>query len=162
MNKFPKEARVSARVRMHDKELLKKNGYNTRHAVEYFNHVASNKLEALKIEAYFLDKEIEDREYWHAVEEREIELNKERLAKLQRAIDEYHIDVSSSLRVDSYHKIIQLYNRDMTNQSFEEFINGQYIQDKFIRIEVDKFPDCDMNLFCSELLEYYESVILCE
>lgn len=162
MTKFLKEARVSARVHIHDKELLKKNGYNARHAIEYFNQISSNKLEALKIEAYFLSKEIEDREYNHLVEEREIELEKQRLERLQRAIDEYHIDVSSSLRVESYQKIIQLYNRDMTNQSFEDFITGTYIQEKFIRTELDKFPDCDMGSFCKELLEYYDDVILCE
>ena len=44
MTKFLKEARVSARVHIHDKELLKKNGYNARHAIEYFRRRGLDKV----------------------------------------------------------------------------------------------------------------------
>ena len=36
--------KVSARITPLDKEKLKRSGYNTREAIEYFNSVASNKL----------------------------------------------------------------------------------------------------------------------
>ena len=71
-----------------------------------------------------------------------------------------HVDRLSSLRVDSYQEIIDLYNRNNTKKSFEDFIGGQYIRNKFISPEVDKFPDCDMDTFCNDLLDYYEDVIL--
>lgn len=153
MSEFNKEARISARVHIAEKEKLKKSGYNAREAIEYFNNVYHDKIGALKIEEFFLNKEIEDMKELLIVKER-------RLSKIQQTIDEFHIDKLSYLRVDSYQRIIGIYNRDKTNQTFEEFINGQYIQDKFIRSEVEKFPDCDLVTFCEDLLKYYEDVIL--
>ena len=153
MSEFNKEAQISARIHISEKEKLKRSGYNARQAIEYFNSIASKKVESLKIEEYFLNKEIEDLRENLILKER-------RLDKLQKLIDEFHIDKLSSLRVDSYHKIIDLYNRDRTNQSFEEFIGGNYIREKFIVVEVDKFPECDVDEFCSDLLDYYNDVIL--
>lgn len=151
--KFNKDARVSARIHESEKEKLKRSGYNVREAVEYFNSVVSTKIGALKIEEKFLLDEIEELQ--------DLIISKERrLSKIQVLINEHHMDTFSSLRTDSYVKIIDLYNRDRTNQSFEEFISGQYIQDKFISVEVKKFPDVDMDTFCSDLLEYYNDVIL--
>lgn len=153
MSGFNKEARISARVHISEKEKLKKTGYNAREAIEYFNNIASRKIDSLKIEEYFLNKEIEDM--------REELIHKERrLEQLQKSIDEFHIDKISSLRVDSYQKIIDLYNRDITNISFEEFMTGNYIQEKFINVEVNKFPDCDVEEYCNGLLDYYNDVIL--
>lgn len=153
MSEFNKEAQISARIHISEKEKLKRSGYNARQAIEYFNSVASNKLDSLKIEEYFLNKEIEDLKMDLIVKEM-------RLDEIQKTLDEYHIDKLSTLRVDSYKKIIGIYNRDRTNQSFEQFISGNYIQREFISVEVDKFPECDMDEFCSDLLEYYENVIL--
>ena len=153
MSEFNKEARISARVHISEKEKLKKSGYNARQAIEYFNSIANKKVESLKIEEYFLNKEIEDLK-------EELILKERKLDKLQKVIDEFHIDKLSSLRVDSYHRIIDLYNRDRTKQTFEEFIEGNYIQEKFIEVEVNKFPECDMEEFCNDLLNYYEDVIL--
>lgn len=153
VSEFNKEARISARVHISEKEKLKKTGYNAREAIEYFNSIAGKRIESLKIEEYFLNKEIEDM--------REELIRKERrLEQLQKTIDEFHIDKVSSLRVDSYQKIIDLYNRDITNISFEEFVNGNYIQEKFINVEVGKFPDCDVGEYCNGLLDYYNDVIL--
>ena len=153
MSEFNKEARISARVHISEKEKLKKSGYNARQAIEYFNSIANKKVESLKIEEYFLNKEIEDLK-------EELILKERKLDKLQKVIDEFHIDKLSSLRVDSYHRIIDLYNRDRTKQTFEEFIEGNYIQEKFIEVEVNKFPECDMEEFCNDLLNYYNDVIL--
>lgn len=153
MSKFYKTEKISARIHPSEKNKLKKSGYNVRQAVEYFNSVVSTKVGALKIEEKFLMDEIEELEDLIASKER-------RLNKIQLLIDEYHVDTLSYLRTDSYRKIIELYNRDRTKQSFEEFISGSYIKDKFISVELEKFPDCDMDEFCSGLLEYYNDVIL--
>ena len=152
-NGFNKEARISARVHPSEKEKLKRSGYNARQAIEYFNKIVSKKVDSLKIEEYFLNKEIEELKL-------DLIAKEMRLDEIQKTIDEYHIDRVSSLRVDSYQKIISIYNRDRTNQSFEEFICGGYIQNKFISPEVEKFPDCDMEEFCVDLVEYYNDVIL--
>lgn len=153
MSEFNKEAHISARVHIADKNKLKKSGYNARQAIEYFNSISNNKLDALKIEEYFLNKEIEDMKEHLILKER-------KLNKLQQAIDELHIDKLSSLRTDSYAKIVGVYNRDRTNQSFEEFVNGRYIQEKFIEPEADKFPECSFEDFVFELVDYYKNVIL--
>lgn len=149
--KVPKEARISARVHISEKEKLKKNGYNARHAIEYFNHASSKKLDALKIEQFFLNKEIEDLKYDLIAKEMKLE-------SIQKQIDECHIDKLSSLRVESYQKIIDIYNRWNTNESFEDFINGGYVREKFIESEVP--VDCDIDTFCDDLLNYYDDVIL--
>lgn len=143
--------KISARIRLSDKEKLRKSGYNSREAIEYFNYVSSKKLDALKIEQYFLNKEIEELKY-------DLIAKEMRLDDLQKQIDECHVDKLSSLRVESYMKIIGLYNRDKTNQSFEEFIRGSYIREKFISQEVP--VDSDIDTFCDELLDYYRDVIL--
>lgn len=153
MGQFLKYERISARIHPSEKEKLKRTGYNARQAIEYFNRLASKKIDALKIEEYFLNEEIENLKEQLILKER-------RLDKIQKIIDEVHIDKLSHLRVDSYQKIIDLYNRDGTKQSFEQFLNGEYIKDRFVSREVDKFPDCDMDTFCSDLLEYYNDVVL--
>lgn len=152
-NRFNKDASVSARIEMKDKIALKKSGYNVRQAIEYFNSVSSNKLEALKIEQYFLNKEIEDTKYNLIAMEMKAE-------DLQKEIDNYHIERISYLRVESYKKIVELYTRDNTNSSFNDFVAGRYIQEKFIEPECSKFPDCDMESFCSDLIDYYNDVII--
>lgn len=153
MSEFNKEARISARIHISEKEKLKKSGYNAREAIEYFNSISGRKIESLKIEEYFLNKEVE-----HLKEE--LIIKERRLDILQKTIDDYHIDKVSYLRVESYQRIITLYNRDRTNQSFEEFIGGNYIQEKFIESEVNKFPECDVEEYCSDLIDYYNDVIL--
>ncbi len=153
MSKFYKTEKISARIHPSEKQKLKRSGYNVRQAVEYFNRVVSTKIGALKIEEQFLLEEIEELEELLASKER-------RLSKIQVMINEHHVDALSSLRTDSYVKIIELYNRDMTNISFEDFIKGNYIQENFISVEVDKFPDVDMDTFCSDMLKYYNDVIL--
>jgi len=153
MSEFPREARISARVHESDKVKLKKSGYNARQAIEYFNSLTSKKIDSLKIEEYFLNKEIEDLKDILIVKERKLDL-------LQKAIDDYHIDKVSSLRVDSYQRIISKFNSYNTTDTFEEFVSGEYVRSKFIEREVEKFPDCDMDDFCGELLEYYQDVIL--
>ena len=151
--KFNKDAKVSARIHESEKEKLRRSGYNVREAVEYFNSVVSTKIGALKVEEKFLLDEIEELHDLIASKER-------RLSKIQVLINEHHIDTLSSLRTDSYVKIIELYNRDRTNQSFEEFVSGTYIQEKFISVEVRKFPELEMEDFVSGLLDYYNDVIL--
>ena len=153
MSEFPKEAMVTARIHQSEKNKLKKSGYNPRQAIEYFNSIATNKLEALKIEQFFLNREIEERRD-------ELILLERKLERIHKQIDDYQIDRLSNLRVDSYKKIVDLYTRDRTTQSFTDFINGTYIRDKFISVECDKFPDCSMDEFCVELVDYYENVIL--
>ena len=79
MSEFIKEARISARVHESDKLKLKKSGYNARQAIEYFNSLTSKKIDSLKIEEYFLNKEIEDLRDILIVKER-------RLEKIQKTI----------------------------------------------------------------------------
>lgn len=150
---FLKFERISARIHPSQKEKLKKSGYNAREAIEYFNSISNKKIDSLKIDEYFLNKEIEELKEQLILKER-------RLESIQKVINDMHVDRLSSLRVDSYQEIIDLYNRNNTKKSFEDFIGGQYIRDKFISLEVDKFPDCDMDTFCNDLLDYYEDVIL--
>ena len=153
MGEFNKDASVSARIKIQDKVKLKKSGYNVREAIEYFNSVSSNKLESLKIEQFFLNKQIEEAKYDLIAMEMKSE-------ELQKEIDNYHIERISYLRVESYKKIVELYTRDITNSSFSEFVNGRYIREKFIEPECDKFPDCDLESFCSDLVDYYNDVIV--
>ena len=153
MSKGNKEARISARVHPSVKEGLESSGYNAREAIEYFNSIVTNKIDALKIEEHFLNKEIEDLKEELIIKER-------RLGIIQKEIDNVHIDRVSSLRVDSYQKLIDLYNLHSNNESFEEFINGSYIKDEYIVKEVHKFPDCDMDTYCLDLIKYYDDVIL--
>ena len=151
--RFPKEAHISARIHESEKEKLKRTGYNVREAIEYFNRIANNKVESLKIEEFFLNREIEDLRDLLIIKERKLD-------RIQQEINEHHIERVSALRVDSYQKIIELYNRDRTNQSFEDFVGGSYIREKFISMEVVKFPECDMESFCSDMLDYYNDVII--
>ena len=155
VNRDYKDKSVSARISAEDKYKLKKSGYNVRQAIEYFNDVSSNKLDALKIEQFFLNKDIEETKY-------DLIAMEMRAEDLQREIDKYHIEKLSYLRVDSYQRIINKYNNYNSNGSFEEFINGTYINDHFIVPECNKFPDCDMETFCQDLIEYYHSVALVE
>lgn len=151
--KFNKEARVSARIHESEKEKLQRSGYNVREAVEYFNSVVSTKIGALKIEEKFLLDEIEELNDLLALKER-------KLSRIQVLINDYHVDTLSSLRTDSYMKIIALYNRDKSKQSFEEFVGGNYIQEKFISVEAHKFPELDVDEYVRDLLKYYNDVIL--
>ena len=153
---FTKFDRISARIHPSEKEKLKKSGYNARQAIEYFNSLAGRKIDALKIEEHFLNKEIEEMR-------EELILKERRLAKIQQIIDEVHIDRLSSLRVDSYQVIIDMFNtykKTSSNTTFEQFVNGSYIHDKFISDEAGKFPECDVDTFCEDLIEYYNEVVL--
>lgn len=152
-NTFNKEAKISARIHESYKRKLKNSGYNARQAIEYFTQITGKKLDSLKIDEYFLNKEIEELKEILIIKER-------RLNKIQNEINNMHIDRLSSLRVDSYQKIIDKYNRNNTTQSFETFINGSYVRKEFISNELCKFPDCDMDEFCNDLLNYYNDVIL--
>lgn len=154
-NRNYKDKSVSARISEEDKYKLKKSGYNVRQAIEYFNDVSINKFDALKIEQFFLNKEIEQAKY-------DLIAMEMRAEDLQKEIDKYHIERVSYIRVESYQRIISKYNSYSSKQSFEEFINGTYINDHFISPECDKFPDCDMETFCRDLVEYYHSVALIE
>lgn len=155
---FPKYDRVSARIHPSEKQKLKKSGHNAREAIEYFNSIYHDKVGALKIEEYFLNKEIED------IREQLI-LKERKLSRIQQAIDEFHIDKLSSFRVDSYQKIIDMYNRHnknstKTHNTFEEFIQGKYIREEIIEEEVLNFPDCSLDEYCCDLLQYYNDVVL--
>lgn len=153
MAEFPTDSKISARIHIKEKKKLKKSGYNARQAIEYFNSVYHDKIGALKIDEYFLNKEIED------LKEKLI-LKERKLSEIQKAIDDFHIEKISYMRADSYKKIIEAYNRNGTNESFESFINGKYIQELFINDEVEKFPECGLEEFCDDLLKYYNDVIL--
>lgn len=149
---FNKEATISARIHISEKEKLKKSGYNTRQAVEYFNSVVTNKFDALCVEEYFLNKEIEDLKY-------DLIAKEMRLDEIQKEKDNYQIDMLSKLRVDSYKKMVTKFNYDNTNQSFESFLGGAYIQ-QLIREEVKTIPNCSVEEYIDGLLDYHKNVIL--
>lgn len=149
---FNKEATISARIHMSEKEKLRKSGYNTRQVVEYFNSVVTNRFDALCVEEYFLNKEIEDLKLDLIVKEM-------RLEDIQREKDNYQIDMLSKLRVDSYKKMITKFNYDNTNQSFESFLEGAYIK-QLINEEVRTIPNCSYEEYVEGLVDYHKNVIL--
>ncbi len=153
MSKFNKEAMVTGRVHQSTKRKLKKSGYNPRQAIEYFVSISTNKLDALKIEQFFLNKEIEEAKY-------ELLIMEMKLDNIQKEIDKLHIDKISNLRVESYQRIIDKYNSYNSNESFNDFVKGNYIMNEFIIPECDKFPECDISTFYDELIDYYNDVIL--
>ena len=149
---FNKEATISARIHMSEKEKLKRSGYNTRQAVEYFNSVVTNRFDALCVEEFFLNKEIEDLKMLLVSKEM-------RLEEVQLEKDNLQIDKLSKLRVDSYKKMVGMFNYDNTNQEFDEFLQGSYIQ-KLIREEVQMIPNCTYDEYVDGLVDYHENVIL--
>lgn len=149
---FNKEATISARIHISEKEKLKKSGYNTRQAVEYFNSVVTNRFEALCVEEFFLNKEIEDLKMDLIVKEM-------RLEEVQREKDNLQIDNLSKLRVDSYKKMVTKFNYDNTNQDFETFLQGSYIK-QLINEEVSMIPNCSFDDYVEGLINYHKNVIL--
>lgn len=149
---FNKEATISARIHMSEKEKLKRSGYNTRQAVEYFNSVVTNRFDALCVEEFFLNKEIEDLKMLLVSKEM-------RLEEVQLEKDNLQIDKLSKLRVDSYKKMVSIFNYDNTNQEFDEFLQGSYIQ-KLIMEEVQMIPNCTYDEYVDGLVDYHENVIL--
>ena len=149
---FNKEATISARIHISEKEKLKKSGYNTRQAVEYFNSVVTNRFDALCVEEFFLNKEIEDLKM-------DLISKEMRLEEVQKEKDNLQIDNLSKLRVDSYKKMVMKFNYDNTNQDFEEFLQGSYIK-QLINEEVSMIPNCNFDEYVDGLINYYENVIL--
>lgn len=149
---FNKEATISARIHISEKEKLKKSGYNTRQAVEYFNSVVTNKFDALCVEEFFLNKEIEDLKM-------DLISKEMRLEEVQREKDNLQIDKLSKLRVDSYKKMVAKFNYDNTNQDFETFLQGSYIK-QLINEEVSMIPNCSFDDYVDGLINYHKNVIL--
>ena len=149
---FNKEATISARIHISEKEKLKKSGYNTRQAVEYFNSVVTNRFEGLCIEEFFLNKEIEELKLDLIVKEM-------RLDEIQKEKDNLQMDNLSKLRVYSYKNMVAKFNYDNTNQDFETFLQGSYIQ-QLISEEVSMIPNCSFDEYVDGLINYHKNVIL--
>ena len=149
---FNKEATISARIHISEKEKLRRSGYNTRQAVEYFNSVVNNRFEALCVEEFFLNKEIEDLKM-------DLIMKEMRLEEVQREKDNLQIDNLSKLRVDSYKKMVAKFNYDNTNQDFETFLQGSYIK-QLISEEVSMIPNCSFEEYVEGLINYHKNVIL--
>lgn len=149
---FNKESTISARIHISEKEKLKKSGYNTRQAVEYFNSVVTNRFDALCIEEFFLNKEIEDLKM-------DLISKEMRLEEVQKEKDNLQIDNLSKLRVDSYKKMVMKFNCDNTNQDFETFLQGSYIK-QLINEEVRRIPHCSFDDYVDGLINYHKNVIL--
>lgn len=139
-----------------EKEKLKKSGYNARQAIEYFNKVSNNEVDQLNIEEYFLSKEVEDLRYTLIVKEAKLE-------DIQKRKDEIYKGNLSELRVDSYQKIIRMYNdvdenTSRTKDSFEDFIEMKFIEKTMLR----ELPllQCPLEEYKEGLLDYYHGVIL--
>lgn len=143
-------ARVSARVHESEKEKLKKSGRTARHAIEYFNKVSCTALDSLKIEEFFLNKDIEDLKLDLIAKEMKLE-------KILKKKDELYCANLSELRVESYRKIIGLFNQDNTNKSFDDFIGGTYVKD-MINKEILGL-DCSVDEYVEGLNKYYVNVI---
>lgn len=155
---FTMYGRVSARVHESDKQLLKDNKRTAREAIEYYNKVCSTITGYLKTKEFFLQKEIDEMKYELIAKEME-------LADIQKKLNDICIDNLSELRVKSYQKIIGLYGLDepvntgcALKETFEEFIQGSYIQD-MIRKESLLIPEVDKDEYEGGLLEYFNNVI---
>ena len=157
MSNFKKYERVSARLHPADKEKLSRSGYNARQAIEYFNKISGSEVDQLSIEEYFLNKEIEDLKY-------ELISKEAQLEDLQKRKDEIYRGNLSELRVRSYQHIISMYtdvndsSAGRVKESFEEFIEGTYIENTMIR-ELDSVK-CPLDEYKKGLLDYYHDVIL--
>lgn len=157
MTGFSKGAMISARVHESEKRKLQKSGYTARHAIEYFNKIISNEVEALNIEEYFLNKEIEDKKYDLITLERKLE-------DIQLRKDKIYKGHLSKLRIDSYQNIINEYNGAIgettgkLSMPFKEFVEGKFIQRMIIN-EL-KPLNCPLDEYVEGLLDYYENVIL--
>ena len=156
-NKFTMYARVSARVHESDKQLLKDNGRTAREAIEYYNKVCSTTTGYLKVKEFFLQKEIDEMKYDLIAKEME-------LSDIQKKLNDICIDNLSELRVKSYQKIIGLYGLDENvssgskiKESFEDFIQGSYIQDKISK-ESLLIPEVDQVEYERGLLDYFNNL----
>lgn len=148
--------RISARVHPMEKDKLKKTGYNARQAIEYFNNVSNNEVDQLNIEEYFLNKEVEELKYTLIAKEA-------RLEDIQKKKNEIYKGNLSQLRIDSYMKIIQMYNSSdertsTTNDSFEDFIEMNFIEKTMIG-ELSCLQ-CPLDEYKEGLLDYYQDVVL--
>lgn len=156
MGNLLKFERISARIHPMEKEKLKKSGYNARQAIEYFNKVSNNEVDQLNIEEYFLNKEVEDLKYTLIAKEA-------RLEDIQKRKDEIYKGHLSQLRIDSYQKIIGMYNdvdekTSRTNDSFEDFIEMKFIE-RTMMGELSLLR-CPLEEYKEGLLDYYNDVIL--
>lgn len=155
MSEFNKYARVSARLHQSEKEKLKKSGYTARHAIEYFNKIANNEVDLLCIEEYFLNKEIEDLKLDLIMKERQLD-------EIQKHKDEIYKGHLSELRVKSYQRIIGMYGNANESgnlkESFEDFVQGKYVQDSIIR-DLSGL-NCPLDEYMEGLFDYYNDVIL--
>ena len=162
MGNFPMYARISARVHESEKEKLKNSGYSAREAIEYFNKIVNTDIDSLKIEEFFLNKEIEDLK-------EELICKEMKLENIQKQKDELYVGTLSELRVNSNQKIISMYGINAKSkynelestvsrgESFEKFIQGTYIQE-VISQEVS-VNNCTFEEFEEGLINYYEDVI---
>ena len=155
MAEFDKYARVSARLHPSEKTKLKKSGYTARHAIEYFNKIANNEVDLLSIDEFFLNKEIENLKIDLIAKEMQLE-------EIQKRKDELYTSKLSELRIKSYQNIIAMYGDigedGNLKQSFEDFVQGKYIQDN-ISSELSGL-NCDLDDYMEGLLNYYNDVIL--
>ena len=147
-----KMALVTARIHESEKEKLKNSGYNARHAIEYFNKVSNTLFDSLRIEEFFLNKEIESMKL-------DLIAKEMRLEEIMKQKDELYRGKLSDLRIESYQKIISLYNEDNTSSkgSFDEFVERTYVHDVILK-EVVK-DDVSFDEFMEGLLGYYHDVI---
>ena len=153
MSEFNKFARVSARLHQSEKEKLRKTGYTARHAIEYFNHIALSEVERLSIDEHFLNQEIQDLKMDLIAKEMELD-------EIQKRKDELYKSQLSELRIKSYQKIVSLFgDSNSSNESFEQFIEGSFVKDTIVS-EVISLPDCTVEEYKCELLNYYNDVIL--
>ncbi len=146
-----KKIPITGKVHESDKEKLKKSGYNVRQAVEYFNKVVLNEYDKLDIDEFFINKELED------AKDEVIRLER-KLESIQVKKDKLYRDKLSDFRVNSYCKVLSIFNEDTTNQSLDHFLEGSYVKD-IIRKEVID-TDCTVDDYIGGLKEYYEKVIL--
>lgn len=147
-----KYAMVTARVHESEKEKLKKSGYTARHAIEYFNKVSNKEFDSLRIEEFFLNKEIEELKL-------DIIAKEMKLEDIMKRKDELYRGKLSDLRIESYQKIIGLYNEDNTlsKGSFDDFIERKYVKDVIGKEVITN--DTSLEEFREGLLGYYHDVI---
>lgn len=140
------KARVSAKVTEKDKELLKKSGYNPRHAIEYFVKEVTSKQDMIKVEKYFLEKEINDLKM-------DIIVREMRLEQINDELDLVNVDGVDydNETVNSFEKTKNLYlNNFSTHCSLEDFL-------KLDKYEINLFFDAQSKMTHMSVDEYKNS-----
>lgn len=144
---------ITAKLNPAEKEKLKQSGYNSREAIEYFNSMVNNVKDRLDIDAFFLNKEINQLKEELLVREKRLE----EINKQQELITQ---DDDTLLKTESYKKIIRMYRSDNTKskKEFKDYINEGFIHNTILNEIIS--IDSTVEEYTTGLLSFYEDTII--